>query len=87
MQALHGISLAGLVVLGVLALALIVRGVVRKGITLFRRSPSPSPSRTPFEVFAMFIPVRHPQLWAGAFLAVFLIFLTLLIISVWGGAA
>lgn len=85
MQALHGISLAGLIVLGVLALALIVRGVVREGITLFRRSPSPA--RTPLEVFAMFIPVRHPQLWAGAFLSVFLIFLTLLIISVCGGAA
>jgi hypothetical protein len=85
MQALYGISLTGLVVLGVLALALIVRGVVREGITLFGRSPSPA--RTPLEVFAMFIPVRHPQLWAGAFLAVFLIFLTLLIISVWGGAA
>jgi hypothetical protein len=85
MHALHGISLAGLVVLGVLALALIVRGVLREGITLFRRSPSPA--RTPLEVFVMFIPVRHPQFWAGAFLAAFLIFLTLLIISVWGGAA
>jgi len=85
MKALHGISLAGLVVLGVLALALIVRGVLREGITLFRRSPSPA--RTPLELFAMFIPARHPQLWAWAFLAAFLIFLTLLIISVWGGAA
>jgi hypothetical protein len=85
MQALQGISLAGLVVLGVLALALIVRGVLREGITLFRRSPSPA--RTPLELFAMFIPARHPQLWAWAFLAACLIFLTLLIISVWGGAA
>jgi hypothetical protein len=85
MQALQGISLAGLVVLGVLALALIVRGVLREGITLFRRLPSPA--RTPLELFAMFIPARHPQLWAWAFLAACLIFLTLLIISVWGGAA
>jgi hypothetical protein len=79
MNVFQQISIVGFVVLGLIALILVCRRIVKEGISF--RAVSPTTARTAFDVFAECIPLRKPRMWAAGYFAAFIAFLIMLVVS------